>query len=130
MDPVWYIVLPVAIALPLWLMVSPSLQREVRKAVANNDMTPVVQAISKKRASAQPGAYNKAIRMLWTSYDREQAVPLIKELARNFGTTMIAQYWLDQLLKVEPKLAKEKLEPEFVQAYYQPDLAAKCGKAG
>ncbi len=84
----------------------------------------------KKNEASQPAAFNHAVRRLWDSYQRLLAIELIKELAQIYGEKPITQYWLKQVLTVEPQLAKQNLPKEFLDNYYQPEVAAQCGNAG
>jgi hypothetical protein len=55
---------------------------------------------------------------------------LVLELARNHGSANIAQYWIRQVLTVEPQMAKEKFSKDFLRNHYQPEVAVKCGQIG
>jgi hypothetical protein len=118
------------LAVVAFQLFGPSLIRMVDRAAAQGDMTPLIAWIAKRSVAARPNAYNQAIKRLWDSYQRPLTVPLIRELAKNHGSLHIAQYWLDQLQKVEPELARRDLGEEFLRIYYQPSLAAQCGKVG
>jgi len=126
----WIAVGFLAFALVFWRLLMPSIEREVDRASRSKDLAPVLQHIARLRTGAQPVAYDLAIKRLWDSYQRELAIPLVRELARNHGTAHIAQYWLDRVIKVEPALAKDHLGQEFIETYYQPGLAAQCGRVG
>ena len=65
-------------------------------------------------------------------FERSQcfALSLIQFLARDYGTTPIAQYWIQQALQVEPAMAKRSFTQEFLDTYFQPEVAAKCGQVG
>lgn len=130
--PVWFWILlgVLPVAFVVYRALVPSLDRLVDQAVASGDMQPVVEAIGKKNETARPNAFNHAIRRLWDNYHRDLAVELVRELAVNHGTTAIAQYWLRQVLTVEPGMARKSFTRDFLDAYYQPEVAAKCGHVG
>jgi catalase len=109
---------------------APSIEKEVQRAAKSGDLTALINLILNLRASAQADAFNTAIRRLWDSYEREKAAALVKELAERFPDERIAQYWLDQVQKVEPDIAKRMLEADFVAQYYRPEVAARCGSFG
>jgi len=108
----------------------PSLDSLADRAVRDEDLGPLLQIIQRRPEGGQPTAYNRAIRRLWDGFHRPLAVELMRELAKNYGTTRITQYWLKQVQEVEPGLAKEKLGREFLETYYLPELAAQCGPVG
>jgi hypothetical protein len=108
----------------------PSLDGLADRAAREGNLGPLLAAIEKRPESAQPTAYNHAIRRYWDGFQRPLAVELIRTLAMNFGTTRITQYWLRQVQQVEPKLARELLGREFIKTYYLPEVAAQCGPVG
>jgi hypothetical protein len=127
---IWIIVGVVFVAIIAWRLMIPSLTGVIREALDKHDVTPVIEAVEALKVSMRPTAYNHAIRRIWDAYERELAVDLIKHLARNHNDSLIAQYWLKQLMQVEPALAKRHLSSEFVKRYYQPEVAASCGPVG
>ncbi len=127
---VWITMGLIFVALLVFRKLVPSLANIVDRAVKTEDLGPVFEAIEKKPEASQPAAYNHAIRRLWDGYNRSLAVELIREMAKNYGTKPITQYWLKQLDQVEPKLARKKLGKKFYARYYIPELASQCGPAG
>ncbi len=114
----------------LWQALRPNLDRLVAQAVKTGELGELQRFIEGRREGAQAAAYNYAIRRLWDAYHRELAARLARELARNFGTVPISQYWLRQILQVEPGIAKDQFDKEFLATYYVPEVAARCGPAG
>lgn len=114
----------------IWRMMIPSLSGVINEAKEKNDITPIVEAVDQLKPSAQPAAYNHAIRRIWDDYERPLAITLVKELARKHHSTLIAQYWLKQVMQVEPQMAREQIDKEFFEKYYQAELAAQCGPVG
>ena len=108
----------------------PSLDKVVGQAAKQNDTGPILEAIAKINAGARPSAYNRAIRRLWDGYQRPLAAELVVELAKNHGDSNIAQYWIKQVMTVEPQTAKDKFSQEFIREHYQPEVAAQCGQVG
>ena len=128
---VWIAIAAAAIVLFLLSKVfMPSLDKVVGQAAKQNDTGPILEAIAKMNAGARPSAYNRAIRRLWDGYQRPLAAELVIELAKNHGDSKIAQYWINQVLTVEPQTAKDKFSKEFLQNHYQPEVAAQCGQVG
>jgi hypothetical protein len=125
------VVLAIAIVVfAIWRSMSPSLAGVIAAARETQDVAPVVGAVDALREAARPAAYNHAIRRLWDAYDRALAVDLVRELARKHPSALITQYWLDQVQKVEPELARAALDAEFLRLYYRPEVAARCGPVG
>lgn len=114
----------------LWSRFAPSTGNLVRRAAKNGDLDPLLEALARKRPSAQPTAFNQAIRLLWDMDRRPLALELVKELAARHGDARIAQYWLRQALTVEPAISRNVLSRDFLAQYYQPEVAAQCGPVG
>lgn len=123
------ILIGVVLVAVLGRLIAPPVSRAMDKVLAGGDVEPLVKEISALRASAQPDAFNSAIRRLWDDYQRERTIPLIRALAEAHAGTRIAQYWLERLRTVEPELAAT-LGEEFFAAHYQPEVAASCGSSG
>ena len=124
------IIAVILVGVVAWRFMIPSLAGVISAAREQRDIKPIIEAVSKIRESARPTAYNHAIRQLWDAYERELAIELVKELARNHHESLIAQYWLKQVLQVEPKLATKAMSREFLNRYYRPEVAAQCGPVG
>jgi hypothetical protein len=127
---IWIAVAVAALLVVIWRVLAPSLDRAVSRALKEKNAEPLVETILRLGPSARPDAFNHAIRRLWDAYERSLTTPLIMALAEHHGDTAIAQYWLDQVQKVEPELAREAIGGEFFEAHYQPQVAAACGEAG
>lgn len=126
----WAGAVAVVVLLMLWSWLAPSVGNMVRRSVKSSDLSAVLALIAKKRAAAQPTAFNHAIRLLWDMDERRLALKLIKELAARHGDARIAQYWLSQALTVEPEISRMVFSRAFVAEHYQPEVAAQCGPAG
>lgn len=132
MSPVFWIAIAAGAVVVLLLskVLMPSLDKVIDQSAKNSDTKPVLEAISRMSAGSRPSAYNRAIRRLWDGYQRPLAAELVVELAKNHGDSKIAQYWINQVLTVEPQTAKDKFSKEFLQTHYQPEVAAQCGQVG
>jgi len=127
----WWVALAVvAVVVVVSRLLAKRAERHVLRAVKNGDVEPLREALRKRSALTAPAAYNRAIRGLWDAYRRDLAAPLIRDLGERFGEVFISQYWLKQLLTVEPGLAKANLDPKFLEQHYQPEVAQKCGSFG
>lgn len=126
----WILVVGLIGAVIVWRSMSPSLAGPIALAREQGDITPVVEVIERMRPGARPAAYNHAIRQIWDAYERPLAIELVKVLAEKHGSALIAQYWLKQVLQVEPHLARQHITQDFIKAHYQPEVAAHCGPVG
>ena len=109
---------------------TPRIGRAVEEALARRDVTPVLEAVERMRPGGRTAALNHAIRKLWNRYERRLALDLVVVLAERHTDSLIAQYWIKQAMTVEPELARERLDDEFLRAHYRPELAAQCGPVG
>ena len=132
MPPIVWIAIAAGIVVLFLLskVLMPSLDKVVDQSAKQETTQPILDAISKMNAGTRPSAYNRAIRRLWDGYQRPLAAEVVVELARNHGDANIAQYWIKQVLTVEPQTAKDKFSKEFLKNHYQPEVAAQCGQAG
>ena len=105
------------------------LDRAIREALRSKDVAPLLDTIGERSEEEQPTAYDYAIGKLWYAYERALAAKLVDRFARDYHATRIAQYWLQQLLTTEPGIAKQTFDADFLETYYQPEVAAKCGKS-
>ena len=126
----WVIICVILTLFTLWRLLIPSMDKIVDQAVKQKDLGLIGQAIEKRSANSRPTAYNHAIRRMWDSYQRPMAIKLVKNLAENFPDSNISQYWIKQILTVEPGMAKESFSKEFLSHYYKPEVAAQCGQVG
>jgi hypothetical protein len=126
----WVIIGAVLTAFFIWRMLIPNLDKIVDQAVKLKDLGLIDQAIKKRSKNSRPTLYNHAVRRMWDSYQRPMAIDLVKSLAENFPDSNITQYWIKQILSVEPGMAKESFSKEFLSHYYKPEVAAQCGQVG
>ncbi len=95
-------------------------------AAASGDVTLLVEQI--EASDADPAtSWDQAIARLWEAYHRETAARLVVEGARR-SQAPVLQYWIQRFLEVEPEIAEEHFTPEFLDRYYRPEVAAKCGR--
>ena len=126
----WFVVGAVVLLALAWKLTGRSLDGHVQLAIKDDDTAPLIEVILRKGEASQPDAFNLAIRGLWDAYQRPLAVPVIKALVEHHEDAPIAQFWLQQVQTVEPELARQTLDSAFIEAHYQPEVAAACGKAG
>jgi len=96
----------------------------------SKDITGVVSFLATHEGETRETLFNTATRTLWDGYERELATDLIKEVGSTIHTANIAQYWMKQALEVEPDIAQERFDPDWLGMFYNAEHAARCGKFG
>ncbi len=87
----------------------------------------LIETIEARSEAEQATRWDHAIDSLWNSYAREEAARLTMAAAQRCDSDAI-QYWMRQVLEVEPQVASDVFTQEFLDAYFKPEIAAKCGK--
>ena len=76
----------------------------------------------------QATKWDHVIGELWQAYARREAARLVVEAAERSEATIL-QYWIRQVLEVEPDIAEEVFSDAFLEEHFRPDVAARCGKS-
>ena len=74
-------------------------------------------------------AWDQAIKALWQGYEREAAARLTVEAAQRCDAKII-QYWMKQIMEIEPGIASRVFTQAFLDAHFNPEVAASCGRCG
>ena len=106
------------------------LMRATSKAISSGDIAPLVKRIEGESDANRATCFNKVVKAMWNSYERPLAAAFIRAIGPLVAGAHITQYWLKQVIEIEPELAKETFDDEFLHSYYRPEVAAQCGKAG
>jgi hypothetical protein len=106
-----------------------SAQRYVDIAIRTGDIAPIVEAAEPLPQRQRSLFFQDAISLLWNNWQRRMAAQVVREFAARHYQEKIAQFWLRQVLEVEPETAGEILDEKFLSNYYQPSVAATCGRA-
>jgi hypothetical protein len=77
----------------------------------------------------QADLWDQALGQLWQAYDRELVARTLVEVAPG-EEIMILQYWMKQVMEIEPEIAQARFTPGFMAAAWRPELAAQCGRCG
>lgn len=110
-----------------WKLSSPGNSRMLKQAVADNDIAPLVAEAEKLDGPRRSAFYQRVIKQLWEGWQRPLAVLLVREYARHHSDEKICQFWLKQVLEVEPDEAQRAFDDTFLKAHYQPEVANTCG---
>ncbi|RAL25311.1 hypothetical protein DL240_03620 [Lujinxingia litoralis] len=126
----WMIVMAIAaVAVVLWQFGAGRLTKPLEQAMRTGEIAGVLAAVESASPKEQPTLWDHAIGELWKSYHRETAISLIREAATRSDADIV-QYWVRQAMEVEPEIASQVFSPEFLEAYFKPDVAARCGRKG
>ena len=112
----------------LWRSSGPSVAKVVEKAIEARSPEPVLKAATALPENKRSRFYQQAITMLWENFERTLAIPVARAFAQQHASEVICQFWLKQALEVEPSEARKHFDQDFLKTYYNPDLAACCGK--
>lgn len=107
----------------------PSVVSLVQKAKKEESVEPILKAAKGLSPKRRSYFFQQSIELLWRSYERELATEVLREFVAMHPDEKICQYWLDQALEHEGRMARRVLGRQFLDTYYRPDVAATCGIA-
>ena len=126
----WWIFLVItAVVVGLRMLGTGNLGRALKVVRANGNVGALVTVIEGAPEAKQATMWDQAIGTLWREYRREEAFELMKEGAMR-SEAPIVQYWLQNAMEVEPEMAALSFDAEFLESYFRPSVAAKCGRCG
>src|SRR5690554_2046788 len=127
----WWMILAAiaAVVVVLWQFGAGRLQKPLAHAMRTGEIAGVLAAVESASPGEQPTLWDHAIGELWKAYQRETATNLIMEAASRSDADIV-QYWVRQVMEVEPEIAAQRFTPEFLEAFFKPDVAARCGRKG
>ena len=103
------------------------LDKALEKARTTGEVAGVVTVIEAAPEKKHANLWDQSISALWQEYHRETAIALMVAAARRSDAPVI-QFWLKKAMEVEPELASEQLDEGFLEEYFRPAVAAKCGR--
>ena len=71
--------------------------------------------------------FQAAISWLWNNWQRPLAAELSVHFAQQHGAEKITQFWVRQVMEVEPLTAQKTFDKRFLEQYYRPEVAKQCG---
>ncbi len=71
--------------------------------------------------------FQAAIAWLWANWQRPLAAELSVHFAKQHGAEKITQFWVRQVMEVEPLTAQKTFDKKFLEQYYRPEVAKQCG---
>lgn len=105
------------------------LDRALKHARRTGEVDELARMISASASAGQATRWDHAIGSLWRAYARQPATLLVVQAAAN-SEADIVQYWIGQILQVEPELAQQHFSEEFLAQHFRPDIASRCGRKG
>lgn len=125
---IWWIVLAVVgMVVVFRLLGAGRLSSALDKARETGEVAGVVAAIEAEPEKKHPNLWDQAIGTLWEEYHREAAMALMIAAGRRTEAPIV-QYWIKKAMEVEPEMADEQFTEEFLEEYFRPSVAAKCGR--
>ena len=73
----WLVVGAAALLGLAWKLTGRSVGANIQRAIKDEEVEPLIEAILRRGEASQPDAFNHAIRALWDEYQRPLAVPVI-----------------------------------------------------
>lgn len=120
---IWVVVCAVVLALVAWSRFRPDPVVLAEKG----DLGPALEALGK---AAEPTEYHRVIKRLWDGYHRQEAAKVARVYLERHKDAPTAHYWIKRVLQDEPDIAAEYLDTTFLDAFYDPGVACKCGTYG
>lgn len=128
MSQIWWLLLAIAgMVIALRLLGTGKLGSALKQARKTGEVAGVIAAIEGTSEKKHPNMWDQAIGNLWEEYHREEAMDLMIAGARRTDAPII-QFWIKKALEVEPKMAEQQFSEEFLNTYYKPRIANKCGR--
>jgi hypothetical protein len=90
---------------------------------------PLIAYVKAQPEARQPDLWDQALGELWQRYERDLAARALLDAAPG-QEAAILQYWIKQVLEVEPEIAQARFTQEFMDTAFKPEIAAQCGRCG
>ena len=126
---IWIALGGVGIVLIAMIFLRKPAARGAMAAARAGDVGPLVATIEASATSDRATRWDSAISELWSGYHREPAALLVVAAAERSDDDIV-QYWIGQVLQVEPEIAQLTFSPEFLATHFRPDIASRCGRKG
>ncbi len=101
----------------------------MRDAKRTGDLSPLAAMLAAAPEKTQADKIDQTCIKLWNSYEREATARLLVEIAPQ-SDAPIVQYWIKQVLEIEPEIAAQVFTVGFMEEQFRPDVASKCGRCG
>ena len=127
----WIIPAVAALVVLMWLARrGPSPAALAHKAAESQDLAPLLEAAAALPPAARSAFFHDAISYLWKNWQRPLAAHLAREYVSQCPDEKLCQYWLKQILEVEPQAARDAFDQAFLSRFFRPEVAKQCGGGG
>jgi hypothetical protein len=116
-----------AIAYFLVIRRGPSAVSLANKAAESGSVEELVKAAATLPYKRRSMFFQAAIAWLWNNWQRPLAAELSVHFAKQHGAEKITQFWVRQVMEVEPLTAQKTFDKRFLEQYYRPEVAKQCG---
>jgi hypothetical protein len=106
-----------------------ALSRALKHARKTGEVADLAEVIATSPDKGQATRWDHAINSLWQGYSREAATLLVVEAATRSDADIV-QYWIGQILQVEPEFAGQHFSEDFLAEHFEPEVASRCGRKG
>jgi hypothetical protein len=100
----------------------------IARARQTGEIDGLVEIVEAHPPDKRATKWDHVLGELWQAYARREAAKLVVEAAQRSDDTIL-QYWIRQVLEVEPDIAQEVFTEAFLEEHFRPDVAARCGKS-
>jgi len=105
----------------------PSPYALAQKAADSGDTSELIQAANRLPRLQRSKFFQQAIAFLWENFQRPLAAEVVRAFAEHHSNEKICQFWLKQVLEVEPIHARKVFDSRFLKDHYNPEVANTCG---
>ena len=105
------------------------LSEATQAAIESAKLDKLIEYLQSLPERARIGAYDKAIKEMWRAYERPLAIRLVKHLGVHHHESSTAQYWIRNVLEVEPELARKSFNKKFLEEHLDIDALIREAEA-
>lgn len=127
-----WIIVAVCVVVVGYVATGPARQDDYKKAMEiarkTGNIDPLIEALIADDDKAGT-KWNTAISTLWQAYAREAAAMVVVAGVKHCDAKIL-HYWVQQVMEIEPEIAREQFDMAFLQEHFDPSKASQCGRCG
>ena len=121
----------VAMIFIFWILSQPSrIERLVRSAMISRNPQDLVEELLLRPQELQGRALNQMMERLWEESEFVLAIQLVENYVRKEKKTAAGHRWVKEALNREPVLSQQHFGTDFLEQFYNPNMAAHCAPGG